>query len=68
MEENRDFRHPKSATHLASNHINLGKQPFIPLTVIFQKRLKIKKSVRQKMGAEQRGLNRYEQRREMQDF
>ena len=28
MEENCDFGRPKSATYLASNHINLGMQPF----------------------------------------
>ena len=32
------------------------------LTVIFQKRLEIEESVRQKMGAEQRQLNNFEQR------
>ena len=36
--------------------------PFYPpLTVILYKRLEIEESVQQKMGAEQRRLNRYEQ-------
>ena len=37
---------------------NLVCNLFTPLTVILYKRLKIEESVRQKMGAEQRGLNR----------
>ena len=61
MEENRDFVCPQSLSYLASNHINRGMHLFTPLTVIFQKRLKIEESVRQKMGAEQRQSNRYEQ-------
>ena len=43
-------------------------QPIYQLTVILYKRLKIEELVRQKMGVEQRGLNRYEQRCEMPDF
>ena len=47
---------------------NLGCNLFTPLTFILYKRLEIEESVRQKMGAEQRGLNKYEQRRKMPDF
>ena len=47
---------------------NLVCEIFTPLTVILYKRLKIDEPVRQKMGAEQRRLNRYEQRRKMPDF
>ena len=48
------FRGPQSLTYLASNSIKLGMHLFTTLTVIFQKRLKIEESARQKMGAEQR--------------
>ena len=69
MEVNRDFGRPQSLTYLGSNCIKLGMHFFFtPLTVILQKRLKIEESVRQKMGAERRRLNNYEQRRKMQDF
>ena len=43
-------------------------QPIHPLTVILYKCLEIEESVRKKMSAEMRRLNRYEQRRKMQDF
>ena len=43
--ENGEFERPQSATYLASNET--------PLTVIFQKRLKIEKSVRQSNNYEQ---------------
>ena len=66
MEENRDFRRPQSLSYHASNHIKLGMHIFTPVTVIFQKRLKIEESIRQKMGAEQRQLDRYEQRCKIQ--
>ena len=59
MEENRDFGRPQSATYLASK--KLVCDIFTPLTVILYKRLEREESVREKMGAEQRRLNRYEQ-------
>ena len=41
---------------------------FTPLTVILHKRLKIENLVRQKMGAEHRQSNSYEQQRQVRDF
>ena len=68
MEENRDVGRPQSATYLASNSIKLGMRHIYHLNYYIIKRLKIEESVRQKMGAEQRRLNRHEQRRKMQVF
>ena len=63
------FISPKSCVfgHFsATSIIQLGRHT--PLTVIFQKRLKIEELVRQKMDAQQRRPNSYEQRHKIRYF